>query len=127
MGAQEFLADNSYGPAGEGFHVFQKEHRNVQDLETTAARQQKQIEALTTAVQTVNTLFGIRRASRVIVPVQFHFAVALWEKKEAKSRADENDNSPINQFNDPLALPVAPTKWLLDRQSLEIRTGSKCG
>ena len=57
----------------------------------------------------------------------YHFVVAGWRTKKAESRARENDNSRINQFNEPLALPVAPSKWFLDRQSLEIRTGSMCG
>src|SRR4030095_9783172 len=57
----------------------------------------------------------------------YHFVVAGWRTKKAESRARKNDNSRINQFNEPLALPVAPSKWFLDRQSLEIRTGSMCG
>jgi hypothetical protein len=32
LGAQKFLADNNYGPAGDGFHEFQKEHQTVQEL-----------------------------------------------------------------------------------------------
>jgi hypothetical protein len=65
--------------------------------------------------------------ARIIAPVQFYFPVALWKTKKAESRANESDNSPITQFNESLALPVAPSKWLLDQQSLEIRTGSMCG
>jgi hypothetical protein len=57
----------------------------------------------------------------------YHFVVAGWRTKKAESRARENDNCRINQFNEPLALPVVPPKWLLDRQSFEIRTGSTCG
>jgi hypothetical protein len=32
LGAQKFLADNNYGPAGDGFYEFQKEHQTVQEL-----------------------------------------------------------------------------------------------
>jgi hypothetical protein len=32
IGAQKFLADNNYGPAGNGFYEFQKEHQTVQEL-----------------------------------------------------------------------------------------------
>jgi len=32
LGAQKFLAENNYGPAGNGFYEFQKEHQTVQEL-----------------------------------------------------------------------------------------------
>ena len=65
--------------------------------------------------------------TRVDAIEAIHFVVAVWKTKSAESRGHENDNSRINQFNEPLALPVVPSKWLLDRQSFEIRTGSMCG
>jgi hypothetical protein len=47
----------------------------------------------------------VRQARR-----SYHFVVAGWKTKKAESREHENDNFPINQFNEPLALPVAPLK-----------------
>lgn len=35
-----------------------------------------------------------------------HFAVAGLKEKKAESRARKNDKSSINQFHEPLALPV---------------------
>jgi CRISPR/Cas system-associated endoribonuclease Cas2 len=32
LGSQKFLADNNYGPAGDRFYDFQKEHQTVQEL-----------------------------------------------------------------------------------------------
>jgi hypothetical protein len=40
----------------------------------------------------------------------YHFIVAGRKTKKAESRAHKNDNSPINQFNELIALPVAPSK-----------------
>ena len=69
--------------------------------------------------------------ARVIAPVQFHFSVAGWKTKKAESRAHENDNSPINQFNEPLALPVAPSKMsvrppvIRDQDRIDVRLTSE--
>ena len=38
----------------------------------------------------------------------YHFVVAGWKTKKVESCGHENDNSRVNQFNEPLALPVAP-------------------
>jgi hypothetical protein len=42
---------------------FLKEHRKVQELEANAARQQKQIEALTTGLQTVSAQLKLNKAN----------------------------------------------------------------
>jgi hypothetical protein len=42
---------------------FLKEHRTVQDLKATVARQQKQIEALTAGLQKVSTQLEVSRAA----------------------------------------------------------------
>jgi len=47
LGAQKFLSDDSYGPAGDGFYEFQKKHQTAQDLK-------KQVAELTTDLQKVN-------------------------------------------------------------------------
>jgi len=47
LGAERFVADNSYGPAGDGFYEFQKEHLTVQELK-------KQVAELATDLQKVN-------------------------------------------------------------------------
>ena len=70
-----------------------------------------------------NGTYGMRD----MCAVHIIFAVAGWKIKKAESSEHENDNSPINQFNESLAPSVAPSKWLLDRQSSEIRTGLTSG
>jgi len=37
LGAQKFFSDDSYGPAGDGFHEYQKEHQTVQELKKQVA------------------------------------------------------------------------------------------
>ena len=46
---------------------FLKEHRKVQELEANAARQQKQIEALTTGLQTVSAQLKLNKANPQVV------------------------------------------------------------
>jgi len=55
LGAQKFLSDNSYGPAGDGFYEFQKEHRTVQE-------RKKQVAELTTDLQKVNAQLELSKS-----------------------------------------------------------------
>jgi hypothetical protein len=54
LGAQEFLTDNSWGPAGDGFYDFQKEHQTIQELK-------KQVAELTMDLQKVNAQLATGR------------------------------------------------------------------
>jgi hypothetical protein len=61
LGTQKFLSDKSYGPAGDGFYEFQKEHRTVQELK-------KQVTELTVNLQKVNAQLELSKsASQVAV------------------------------------------------------------
>jgi hypothetical protein len=62
LGAQKFLADNNYGPAGDGFYEFQKEHQTVQELK-------KQVTELTMDLQKV------QRWSRILVCLGFAWTI----------------------------------------------------
>jgi hypothetical protein len=78
------------------------------------------------ATKTQSQLHGAANRKDDVTGASYHFVVAGWETEKAESRALENDNSLIKQFNEPLAFPVASSKWLLDTQSLEMRRGSMC-
>jgi chaperonin cofactor prefoldin len=55
IGRSKFLADNSQGPAGDGFYEFQKEHQTVQELK-------KQVAELTMDLQKVNAQLELSKS-----------------------------------------------------------------
>jgi hypothetical protein len=54
LGAQKFLSDNSYGPAGDGFYEFQKDQ--------TVQERKKQVAELTTDLQKVNAQLELSKS-----------------------------------------------------------------
>jgi t-SNARE complex subunit (syntaxin) len=55
LSAQKVLTDNSWGPAGDAFYEFQKEHQTIQKLK-------KQVAELTMDLQKVNAQLELSKS-----------------------------------------------------------------